>query len=258
MAATSFPPHANRRTAVMLATIAGLALIVGAALWRAGIRSPAPDGPTRHTLSRGEILVPLGEFGETWLRVAFERETWISPDGSGRIQERYLGEEPANEIERSEWVASGRPTLAPIIGDFPAGGLVYWILDNVPRDPALLSARLKEGDPAPGEMLRRVSSLLTETDPPAEVVEAVVQAVQLIPDISMSTRAGVVTMTGALADERNTLITLEIDGASGRFLGEQHTAMGPVEFLSESPPVPMLRREVFLSESLEEWAPTEP
>lgn len=210
----------------------------------------APSIPVRHTLSEGSSLVAMGPAADIWVRITYTREMWISPDGSGRIDEKHLPMSFPSESERLDWIAAGEPTVTPISQDFGPGKLAYLRLDEVPRDPIELAAQLAAGEASPAESLRRVTLLLVETVPPADLTNAIVAAAARIPEVSVEDRGTTVVLSGTTGEPDNVLTTIVLDVRSGQLISEERVAHGQLPSLAADPPILMLERNIKLSESL--------
>ena len=231
-----------------LAAFTGIAvlLLVSAA------GSPA-GGPARHTKSNGSFLLDVGKTEQLWAKMSFAREVWIAPDGSGRIRETY-GQPtfPAAGGEEA-WISQGRPTVAPVSGAFAPGKLAYVSLDAASRDAQELGKSLAAGASSPGEILERVSIMLTETVPPKDLGSALVGAVVGLPGVLIEHGESTTTLVGSLADPSGTSITLVLDTGTGSLVSERRIATRPIAGLSVSPPIEVLVRRFTLSELVDNW-----
>ena len=99
------------------------------------------------------------------------RESWIGPDGSGRLLETNGAPSFRTPDDRSAWVAAGRPDLRAgqtSNETYGKGGLSYVDLSNLPTDTAqlrqLIVDRKVEGGPAgDAETFTIIGDLLRET-----------------------------------------------------------------------------------------------
>jgi hypothetical protein len=230
-----------------------LAVLVASAISVMGVvavstlsRSPLP---TRHTVSSGSSLVTLDTDSSVWARVTYTREVWIAPDGSGRIVEHNEPLGFPSETEQREWLAAGSPMITPVSQSFERGGLVYLLLDTVPRDPAAIASQLTADGPTSTQVLRRVVLLLNETVPPLDLTEAVVSALRRIPGIAVDDRGTVVMVSGtdegAVGSVKTSLL---IDLRTGQLVSEKRVATNAIPGLTAEPPIVMLERTIELTE----------
>ena len=239
----------SRHWVVMSAIGAVLALAVSTS------NSPTAE-PVRHTITTGQYLVPADGRGHIWMRIDLTRETWITPRGAGRIHETRGTDGFPTVAEMVEWETAGRPSGPPTIdSEFGAGELVYWRLDGVPKDLAGLEAVLRESGASGREVLRRLSSLLTETVPPPELVDRTVEAISSMNDISVLRSGESVTAKAELDTTGRILIELTFDMRSHRLAGEARLSLDPISYLDLVPPIEMFERSILLSEDLASWPP---
>jgi hypothetical protein len=230
--------------------LAALAFIAGCAAQRA----PAtPDaGGIRHTVSESTQLVPAAGPGNTWLLAGVRREIWIARDGSGRLAQSYSGAAGADAAENAEWIAQGRPKPAgPALDErFGPGGLLYVSLDDFPADADTVAKRLTNPAASAGEVLRRASSLLSETMPAPAVVDGVILALRKVEGVLFEETADRLTVSAAdTGDPRGTVVTLVFDKATHRLVAERRVATRPIDGLSPaSLPIALLDQRITLSE----------
>lgn len=213
---------------------------------------PAQD-EVRHTLSHGSSLGTFDAAGTVWARRSFVREIWVSPDGSGRIDERDSRLTFPNQIERAEWVALGSPAPPTISRTFGSGELAYVRLDGMPSDPSLLLRQITAGGAEPTDVLREVALLLYENVPPRDLTLAVVGALRQVPGVDTDERRNLATFT-ATDESSSARSTIVIDLASGQLVSERRFALVPLPGLAVDPPILMLERVIDATDLLDSSA----
>ena len=125
----------------------------------------------------------------------------------------------------------------------------------VPKDLPTLEAVLRENGASGGEVLKRISSLLTETAPPPEVVDRTVEAISSMGDISVLRSGDSVTATAELDTIGRVLIELDFDMRSHRLVRETRLSLDPIFYLDLVPPIELFERSILRSEDLTSWSP---
>lgn len=247
----------ERRMARATATLRAGCVVLAALTVVAGCTSASPtanpvDRAIRHTVSESTQLLPADGPDGTWLLVRLGREIWIAPDGSGRLAEAYSGAAGADAEENAQWVAQGKPKPAgPEINErFGPGGLSYLSLAHFPSDADALVQRLTNPPASAGEVLHRVSSLLSETVPRPAVVDEVILALRKVEGVSFAETADRVAVTAAdTGDPRGTIVTLVFDKALHRLVAERRVATQPIDGLSRAAlPIALLDQQTTVSE----------
>jgi hypothetical protein len=160
---------------------------------------PAPR-PGQYLYTRSESvgahLYVVGD-GTTFL---FEapgiRESWIGPDGSGRILNTPGAVTFPTPRDRAAWVAAGAPSLEWVVGGddefdhFGPGELTFADYADLPTDPEelleLIESRELVGGPAGGwETFMIVGDLLRETYTAPKVRAALYQVVAELPGVEL-------------------------------------------------------------------------
>jgi hypothetical protein len=121
------------------------------------------------------------------------REAWIGPDGSGRLRETHQPPSFVTPADRAAWIAAGKPELSGNANSdetFPAGGLSYLDLSNLPTDPAqlkqLIDERKVEGGPSgDAETFTIIGDLLRETYAPPGVRSALYTIASQLPGVQL-------------------------------------------------------------------------
>jgi hypothetical protein len=111
--------------------------------------------------------------GEQWsVAIRTERETWMAPDGSGRIVETIHDVRFLSDADRKAWQRAGSPDLYPTgrLSDerFEPGELTFLDLAALPTDLQSLTSLIEErrilpGPPGACESFDIIGDLLRET-----------------------------------------------------------------------------------------------
>lgn len=180
------------------ASPAAAAVLHRAALAAAHQRATAPPAPGQfvYTKSEGVVentTVPAG--GKAFnVFQTMTRESWIAPDGSGRIHQVEGQPRLATPADRAAWIADGRPDLNDGSGNedttLAPGGLSYVDLSKLPTDPAelkqLIESRSIEGGPSgDAETFTIIGDLLRETYAPPGVRSALYTIASELPGVEL-------------------------------------------------------------------------
>jgi hypothetical protein len=208
------PAHLGRTPLRVVVTVVALFVgVVAVVVVRSGDQAPATaaelltrtaavaqgaspmegGGPYVYAKTTSEQLTSAGEGGEIWSVIQpIEEETWIAPDGSGRMravlgQARFPG--PRDE---ERWRTSGAPEFPSGTSDdtFPAGVLTFEDLESLPMDPHELLPVLRDqvssegvsGDPG---VFLRIGQLLSRGDAPAALRASLYRAAAKLTGIEL-------------------------------------------------------------------------
>ncbi len=118
-------------------------------------RPELPLGPNDQAYERSTVVLARSledPSGGAPFIVLFENlmETWISPDGSGRIKVRVISRSFMDNNEETRWLRAGSPPL-PVEEDsdtrYGPGELQYVEFESLPTDPSELDVALMSGVP---------------------------------------------------------------------------------------------------------------
>jgi hypothetical protein len=155
---------------------------------------PPAAGQFVYTKSEGTVVNTAGIGNQTInFYESDTREAWIGPDGSGRLRESHSAPRFVTPADRAAWVAAGKPDLtgSPNSDEtFPAGGLSYLDLSQLPTDPGqlkqLIEERKVEGGPAgDAETFTIIGDLLRETYAPPGVRAALFTIASQLPGVHL-------------------------------------------------------------------------
>lgn len=180
------------------ASPAAAAVLRHAALAAARQQAVAPPtaGQFVYTKSEGVVentTVPAGGRAYNVFQTMI-RESWIAPDGSGRIHQVEGQARLATPADRAAWIADGKPNLNDGSGNedttLDPGGLSYVDLSNLPTDPAalkqLIESRSIEGGPSgDAETFTIIGDLLRETYAPPGVRSALYTIASELPGVEL-------------------------------------------------------------------------
>jgi hypothetical protein len=205
----------------------------------------------RYTKVEGASLVTIGDGLDISALVPVVTETWVAPDGSGRVLSTT--EQPVflSPADKSRWEAAGEPALSEAGRSdvtYPPGGLVSNDVDSLPTDPDKLFEVIQERAankdvPAGAEMLVIVGDLLSNPAASPDLRAALYRVAARIPSIELlgqttdpAGRPGLgVTITsdysGALARQE-----LIFDPRDSELLGEREVLLQSVPWLHSEPP----------------------
>ncbi len=255
--------HRRRRTAVAIAA-AGIAIAIAvpialpggvtggaepaaaALLHRVALRAaqrppePVPQpGQYRYTRSESTSTFQyvVGD-GTTFLFTQpSTRESWIGPDGSGRILGTSVGVTFPTDEDRAKWAAAGSPSLDenPTEDElFDTGGLFYADYGDLPTDPEELLELIERRDLIGGpdgdwETFAIIGDLLRETSLQPQERAALYEVAAELPGVELvgrvldgAGRPGVAvayTRTSTDAPIRHELI---FETTTAQLLGENH------------------------------------
>jgi hypothetical protein len=112
-----------------------------------GREAPVSTGRYLYTKTVTEQLSRSEQGGLPWSVVRrIVEETWIAPDGSGRIRSRIGEPRFLGARDQARWEAAGSPDFPTGLFDesFPAGALVYQDVRVLPTGPSELLSVLRE------------------------------------------------------------------------------------------------------------------
>lgn len=231
---------------------------------RAAAQQPAvvPVDGYRYTKSEGAILSTFGDGPGFSALVPVVRESWIAPDGSGRILTTH--EEPLflGPRDRQRWEDAGRPSIGEdetTEERFGPGELWYEDLAGLPTDPdalfEVIRSRAEHNEAIEAEMLVIVGDLLRETVAPPELRAALYEVAARIPGIEIVevTDAAVDSSGGTLAPlpagRRGVAVAVESDYSGARIrhelvfdpntsemIAERQVLLERVEWVDADPP----------------------
>jgi hypothetical protein len=161
---------------------------------------PAP-GVGQYLYTRSEssftLLYVVGDGSTFFFRTPSVRESWIGPDGSGRILDTPGVVTFPTERDRAAWIAAGMPHLSEWMIDeddefdhLAPGELTFRDYANLPTDPERLlelieSRELIGGPDGDWETFVIIGDLLRETYTVPKVRSALYQVVAELPDVEL-------------------------------------------------------------------------
>jgi hypothetical protein len=180
------------------ASPAAAAVLHRAARAAAHQQATAPPSPGQFLYTKSEGLVenttvPAGGKAFNVFQTV-TRESWIAPDGSGRIHQVEGQPRLATPADHAAWIADGRPDLNDGSGNedtaLDPGGLSYVDLSKLPADPAelkqLIENRSIEGGPSgDAETFTIIGDLLRETYAPPAVRSALYTIASELPGVEL-------------------------------------------------------------------------
>lgn len=180
------------------ASPAAAAVLRHAAQIAAGRQAAAPPGPGQFVYTKSEGLVenttvPAGGRAFNVFQTV-TRESWIAPDGSGRIHQTEGQPRLATPADRAAWIADGRPDLNDGSGNedttLDPGGLTYVDLSKLPTDPGQLkqlieTRSIEGGPPGDAETFTIIGDLLRETYAPPGVRSALYTIASELPGVEL-------------------------------------------------------------------------
>ena len=198
---------------------------------RTAAQQPATDPPTAgqfvYTKSEGAVVNTAVTDDQTInFSERVTREAWIGPDGSGRLRETHSPPSFVTTADKNAWIAAGKPELSGNDNSdetYPAGGLSYLDLSNVPSDPSQLRQLIEErtiegGPPGDAETFTIVGDLLRETYAPPAVRSALYTIASQLPGVQL---------VGAVKDElgrRGTAVAYVSHGVSDELIFDPRTS----------------------------------
>jgi RNA polymerase sigma-70 factor (ECF subfamily) len=159
---------------------------------------PAQPGPavgqyvyTKSRDAQTSLYVPGNGQANFSFTLPATRETWIGPDGSGRIVASSGEVRFPSAQDRAAWVAAGSPDLGgEAAGDerFGPGEMRFLDLSSLPTDPEELQALIEEreivgGPPGDWETFALVGDLLRETYAPPSLRAALYEVAANLPGV---------------------------------------------------------------------------
>jgi hypothetical protein len=198
------------------------------------------------------------------LDVGASVESWLAPDGSGRVATTYHAVSFASVEDRRVWVEGGSPDIHEsgeiVVQPYARSGLPFYPVDQLPTDPDALRAALASGDviePAPGDLnlLSTIGTVLSQQDLPGELRGALFEVAATVPGVAVEHDVqdplGRPALAVSLVDDAGTT-RLFFDPLDARFLGRSETfpaekdrpgfvysrayvAMGVVEGIGDQP-----------------------
>ncbi|MGH3690496.1 MAG: CU044_5270 family protein, partial [Microbacterium sp.] len=160
---------------------------------------PAPSARGRYVYSKikADVLKTSAEQGQVWTAVQTQvEETWIAPDGSGRIRSQTGEARFPGPRDQQRWLEAGSPLIEAGTFDevFPAGTFVFVDTRDLPTDTSellnLIAGQVAEEDLPPAvAIFQRTGELLTAADAPPDLraalyrVAAGLPGVQLVGDV---------------------------------------------------------------------------
>lgn len=145
-----------------------------------------------------------GYYANCYIRVLSlqQTQTWIAPNGSGRVLTTTIKTAFASARDRAHWIAAGRPKLDNAPTDLRFGPHKLHIgetgLGKLPTNPARLatvikSRRFEGGPPGPAEDFAQVADLLRDMNAPPALRAAAFEVGARIPRVKS---LGVVSFHG--------------------------------------------------------------
>jgi hypothetical protein len=162
-------------------------------------------------------------------------ESWLGPDGSGRVETTYQSVSFASDEDRAAWLENGKPEI-PRTGDvipepYARSGLAYYPVEDLPSDPGALHTALTDGsviEPAPGDLnlLSTVGTILSQEDVSSDLRHALFEVAASIPTVGVEHDVldplGREAIAVSFVDDAGTT-RLFFDPADARFLGRSET-----------------------------------
>ncbi len=222
------PPRLRPGTALRLLVATGVvaSVVAWVLVVRVGERAPATaaealnaaavvaedaeatggEGPYVYARTQAEQLTTSGQREGRWSAIqALTEETWIAPDGSGRVRTVFGDLRFPGPRDEARWRASGAPVFPSGTSDdeFSAGVLSYEDLGSLPVDPEELLTFLRnevasEGIPGDAGVFLRIGQLLSRGDAPPELraglylAAASLEGIELIGEVTdPAGRAGI-------------------------------------------------------------------
>jgi hypothetical protein len=228
------------------------------ALYRVALRAaqqpPEPlPGPNQYLYTRSEssslLLYVVGDGTTFFFRQPTIRESWIRPDGAGRIRNTLGRATFPSAADRATWLAAGSPELwDDTVEDelFAAGELTFENYSDLPTDPDELLEELERreligGPPGDWETFEIVGGLLRETYTTPEVRAALYRVVAELPGVELrgrvvdgAGRPGVSVVYTYSTDEWGSAFELIFDPRTAALLGTSELIVRDSEIDVES------------------------
>ncbi len=211
---------------------------------------PGGRGPYVYSSIMSNHPFTSGEAGQVWTAILpTVEETWISPDGSGRIRSETGDPLFLGPRDRDRWLAAGSPPFeAGVIDEtFPAGSLVYEDSRDLPTAPGELLDVLRgqvAGEDLPEEVaiFQRIGELLAAGDATPDLraslyrVAARLPGIQLVGDVTDPLgRPGVgVAITHGESGSR-VQILMVFDQSSSALLAQEHVLLEEASWVDARP-----------------------
>ena len=217
----------------------------------AAAAQPAPErGPYVYMKTVSDQLTTSDAGGAPWsVILPVVEETWIAPDGSGRIRSvigkpRFLGPR-----DRQRWEAAGSPEFPAGVSDkpFSSGELVYEDASSLPNDPVALRAKLSsqvasEGVPTNVGVFLRVGLLLGRADASPELRAALFRVASTLPGIDAVAartdplgRDGVGVRMRYMESGARISVVLVFDPRTSRVLSQEQFLLSPAAWVDAIP-----------------------
>jgi hypothetical protein len=162
-------------------------------------------------------------------------ESWLAPDGSGRVVTTYTSVSFASDQDRALWEESGKRAI-PTTGDvaeesYRQSGLPYYPIDTLPTDPTALRTALNDGsviERASGDLnlLSTIGTLLSQEDVPSDLRHALFEVAATIPTVGVEHDVldpiGREAVAVSFVDDAGTT-RLFFDPSDATFLGRSET-----------------------------------
>lgn len=203
-------------------------------------QAPLPAGRAEFVYQQMEVQTREFNTGVTSsssfaLDVRTNVESWLAPDGSGRVETRYEAVSFASDQDRVAWEMAGKPSI-PVAGElvvepYDESGLPHYAVRGLPTDPIDLRSELLDGsviEPAPGDLnlLSTIGTLLSQEDVPSDLRGALFDVAASIPNVivehDLLDPMGRHAVAVRFDDESGTT-RLYFDPADARFLGRSET-----------------------------------
>jgi hypothetical protein len=210
---------------------------------RAAQQAPEPaPGVGQYLYTRSEssftLLYVVGDGSTFFFRTPSVRESWIGPDGSGRILNTPGAVTFPTERDRAAWIAAGKPHLAEWVIEeddefdrMSPGELMFRDFADLPTDPEQLlelieSRELIGGPGGDWETFNLIGDLLRETYTVPKVRAALYQVAAELPGVELvgrvvdgAGRAGVAVAYSNPSSDARSRQELIFDPSTAELLG---------------------------------------
>jgi hypothetical protein len=222
----------------------------------AAAQQPAEAPPTTGQYVYTKSDTAHLEIHEGWsVLVPVVRETWVSPDGSGRIVETRGQPQFLSETDRAGWQAAGSPDLdagktsdevfraqgstepgTPTVAGSPEDYLRYRDLSALPTDPDSLRQLIEErkvegGPPGDAETFTIIGDLLRETYTSPVLRSALYRIASELPGVELvgevKDPAGREGVAVAYTEPQGVRHELIFDRQTSALLGERDVLVDP-------------------------------
>lgn len=241
------------RVAAAIVVAGVMLLVLTVVALRTGNGVPLHD-VSRHVQSHITSLARSGgdDTDPIWIYFITDRDIRIRPDGSGQIDERLVERRFPTPREEDQWRrAHGGPLSDPIATSVPGGAtfapgeLFYYKANDVRAGVTDVTLKLA----AAGDALRRIASLLAETNPGTTVTSAALDTALGLNNVKVERDGNRVSISGVSGDG-STEITLVFEESPTRLAEERWVSQVPRPGLQLSPPYLDFDREILASEDL--------